>query len=809
MAELRADLCKLTLPDLERVVAAHPSLLITCRIANSSEEFAREQIITAIRKGARYVDVEIEAPVDFLEYIKAYAHENGAKLIISYHNFELTPSLDELRQIADLCRRKGADIVKMVTTAHTIQDAVRVLKLYDDQGWAKVRRSNNYSQQKDVMLLAFSMGEAGRFSRYLCLHLGAPYTYVSYGCGEEKKENPAAEDGALFSGAATAPGQYTLRQMEQLLSRGNFEAPRSLEIDSASIPCSKSVAQRAILGAAFACGETVLENFEPCNDIIGAIEVVKELGCTVEIRENREDRENKENKVDGEDGNDGENREDGLKKNTLSGSRTLVIRSRGAEGLKKAAQTGHAGKAGETGTADQVNAESSIITVDEGVEDKAGDISTADQVSGGNDISTANEGGADKAGDISTADQVNAENGLIAVGEGVEDKAGETNANVTLNVGESGLLTRLLIPFAAYLSGGEKGIGENQAVQITISGHGSILKRDLKSAAEALKSAGVDCSTNGGYLPFRVCGGIKNKEITFSGKESSQIVSGFLMTLPLLNHNTVLTIESPTSIPYIELTLNVLKQFGIQIEKEERRGFSVNHAPVTEAVIYKIKGGQVYLPSRVFLDSDWSSAAYFAVAFAIASEILESTNQNTPTKTFHLNNMPLHSHQADEAILDVLRMCGVTTTCTETENGRYNIQIASGGTLKAFDFDATHCPDLFPILAVLACHCTGTSRIKGVNRLLQKESNRAETVFTEFSVLGAHLDIEDDFMYIRGKQPGGEAVLHGGNVHSHNDHRIAMSLIVAALFIREPVWLDDVKCINKSFPSFLNILCTR
>ena len=96
MAELRADLCQLSINELEEVVASHPNLLITCRIANSSVEFAKEQIITAIRKGAKYVDVEIEAPVDFLEYVKVYAQVNGAKLIISYHDFNGTPSLEEL-----------------------------------------------------------------------------------------------------------------------------------------------------------------------------------------------------------------------------------------------------------------------------------------------------------------------------------------------------------------------------------------------------------------------------------------------------------------------------------------------------------------------------------------------------------------------------------------------------------------------------------------------------------------------------------------------------------------------------------------
>ena len=111
-----------------------------------------------------------------------------------------------------------------------------------------------------------------------------------------------------------------------------------------------------------------------------------------------------------------------------------------------------------------------------------------------------------------------------------------------------------------------------------------------------------------------------------------------------------------------------------------------------------------------------------------------------------------------------------------------NISVtATGRRLKAFEVDATHCPDLFPILAVLAAHCDGTSPIAGVGRLTQKESNRAETIYAEFRTLGARIDIQGDEMFVTG------GPLHGGDVRSHNDHRIAMSLIVAGLFTPEPV----------------------
>lgn len=658
MAELRADLCKLSIAELEEVVASHPNLLITCRIANSSEEFAREQIITAIRKGAKYVDVEIEAPVDFLEYVKVYAQVNGAKLIISYHDFNGTPSFEELRQIADVCRRKGADIVKIVTTAHNISDAVRTLDLYKLPGWAKEFTTNNYSEVKDVKLLAFSMGEAGQFSRYLCLKLGAPYTYC------------AAEEGA-----ATASGQYTVGQMEKLLETGDVKLGYVLKDMATQIPCSKSVAQRAILAAAFAEGESVLSNFEPCNDIVGAVKVIEQFGCSVEYRENNE----------------------------------LVINSDGACNIARR------------------------LTLQ--------------------------------------------------------------NNKVKIATGESGLLTRLLIPFAAYVSGyapagagSSAGDGTAGATSVEISGHGSILGRNLGSAADAVRSAGAECvTTNGGYLPFTVIGRISAHKIVIDGNASSQIVSGMLMTLPLLEDNTILQVDNPASIPYIDLTLDVLAKFGIEINRMVMTNGSL---------VFYIEGGQQYVPTDLYMEPDWSSASFFAVAYALSSMLKGGCKYN-------LLNMPVGTSQADEAILHVLKLAGAEVDIVPSGYS-YDVEISAQKQLNGFDFDATDAPDLFPVLAVLASYCRGVSTIKGVNRLLQKESNRAESIYTEFVSLGADISIEDDIMRINGIGEDGLPRLKGGNVHSHNDHRIAMAVIVALLFVEGEITLDEVKCIDKSFPSFLS-----
>ena len=658
MAELRGDLCNFSTSQIEDIIKWHPHILYTHRIAGSTITKAMECMATAIKKGVKYVDVEIEAPVDYLEYIKAYARANGCKLVISYHNFEGTQSLEELKAIYDLCRRKGADIVKIVTTAHNISDAARVMELYNyrkkdseiapdnflERGEESGSLSNSFGEEQ-AQLVAFCMGEAGKFTRHLCLHLGAPYTYVAYD-----------------KDSATAPGQYTKEEMEKLLDEASYPY-RTLDIGetvfrctpSVKIPCSKSIAQRAILAAALACGTTTLENYEPCNDISGAVEVVKALGAKVRLQ-----------------------------------GTTLTIESAGAESLK----------------------------------------------------------------------------GLKSI-----------------FVGESGLLTRLLIPLSAYFATGGN--------SIEINGHGSILKRNLGESVAAIEAAGALCRSNGGHLPFEISipedpsapNGKKELKhmIEFSGKESSQIVSGFLMMLPLLEHDSTLVIDNPTSLPYIELTLKVLARFGIRIEAEKE---------LPQRITYRISGRQKYTSTEIFLDSDWSSAANFAVAGALTNGVV-------------LENKPLESLQADEYVIQVLQQMGYgIEVCNNGANS--NVKIASGSKGGGGTVVLRNSPDLFPIVALLAAHTPGEWVLEGTERLLQKESNRAESIYMELKKLGCNIRIEDDKMYICGysKEQVHGTVLACG----HNDHRIAMAMYIAALLGGKNILLDNIKCIDKSFPAFLERL---
>ncbi len=364
-----------------------------------------------------------------------------------------------------------------------------------------------------------------------------------------------------------------------------------------------------------------------------------------------------------------------------------------------------------------------------------------------------------------------------------------TIKSVELPVGESGLLSRLLIPTSGHLTGKSKGVDK-----VTIVGKGSLNKRVLFYPGDPLSELGLNVETNDGKLPATISGSIKEGNITLVSSGGSQLLSGMLMSLPLCEKNSSIEVKEPTSTPYVDLTIQTLKDFGIVINNTDFRE-------------YKIPGRQRYKAKPFYaLEGDWSGASMLLVGGAI-------------TRGITITNLPVNSKQADEKIIDVLRGCGVEITITEypkylvmcgdipcafKEDSNTEVILGSKieilkpkNPLLPFEYDATNSPDLFPALVVLALNCNGVSKIKGISRLSNKESNRAESFYSEFTKLGADIDLDGDWMIIR----GGE--LHGGLCLSHNDHRVAMAIITAALKINEKVCIDDISCISKSFPDFI------
>ena len=339
-------------------------------------------------------------------------------------------------------------------------------------------------------------------------------------------------------------------------------------------------------------------------------------------------------------------------------------------------------------------------------------------------------------------------------------RGGLNPVSTKLNIGESGLATRLFTPIASLCH-----------MPITINGEGSILRRPIEMMEEPLQALGVEVISNGGYLPISVKGPMRGGEIHVDGSLSSQFITGLLMTLPLSPNDTVLHVENLKSRPYVDMTIDLAARFGVAIEHNNYEQFY-------------IAGGQHYTPCTYNIEGDWSGASCLLVAGATAGSI---TIRN-------LNHISL---QADLAIIEALARAGaeiITTNSSVTVHG---------GPLHAFEFDATDCPDLFPALAALAASCEGTSVLTGTQRLTYKESNRAKTIAEVFGRLGIGADLsEENTMRITGG-PVSSAV-----VDSHNDHRIAMAAAVAALSSDDSVVIEGADAADKSYPNFWNDLDT-
>ena len=323
-----------------------------------------------------------------------------------------------------------------------------------------------------------------------------------------------------------------------------------------------------------------------------------------------------------------------------------------------------------------------------------------------------------------------------------------------LNVGESGLATRLFTPIAALWD-----------KPVVITGEGTLLHRPMTMMMEPLRHLGVAVRDGGGYLPIEVCGRMHGGRIEVDGSISSQFITGLLLALPMAEGDTTLKVHGAVSTPYIDMT----------VETAERFGGRILHSDYTE---FFIEGGQRYTAADYAIEGDWSAAAMLLVAGAIAGEVT-------------LDNISTLSKQADTLICRALVRAGASVI-----NEENSITVAKRD-LTAFEFDATNCPDLFPALAALAAAAEGTSVITGTSRLEHKESNRAETLREEYAKLGIEIDIEtENVMKIRGGS------IHGAEVDGHSDHRIAMSLAVSALRNDGEVKITGAECVGKSYPNF-------
>lgn len=669
MAEIRLDRCPLDIKEIESLFSSSDTPLVaTCRVVddgNGTWEEAEEKLTAAVEAGAAFLDLEIEAPKEVGKRLRRACTEYGTTMIRSSHFFAGTPSDDVLRNTVEKCRKFGGEIVKIAAMAKSGEDVARVLGLY----------SQEQTSQRQAELIAFSMGETGRASRLECLRLGCPFTYA-----------------ALNDNEAAAPGQWTYSEMIAAV----YGERRPLHCDTAlNMPASKSFAQRAIIAAALADGESRLEGYSPCGDNEAAIEVAKALGAEVRV-------------------------EAAGVRSDLSDSSTDT----------------------ETGTTLTIKGAGSSVNM--------------------------------------------------------PDK---------LNVGESGLLTRLMIPIVAALGKGQP---------IEIDGIGTLPARPLKGASEIMAGFGTVLRPLNPapevHVPLTVQGPLLPGKTSISGKGGSQLISGLLMALPLLPGDSTLHIHDPKSIPYMFITADVLRRFGIRIGSEMEGGedfLETQDWSLCTGITFKIKGGQKYSPAAFDIEGDWSAAANFLVAGALFGDV-------------RLTGLDTTSLQADISIMDILMEAGASLSQLDEEpqaedepaeeavapQGHRGLITAQKAPLRAFDTDLNNCPDLFPIVAILAAFCHGRSNIQGFKRLASKESDRGAAILNMLTQMGVEASAAGDILSIIGESVESRLLnghlLKGGEYTSSHDHRMAMALTVASWCADSPIQIDDTTCIAKSFPAFLD-----
>ncbi|MGD0755140.1 MAG: 3-phosphoshikimate 1-carboxyvinyltransferase [Bacteroidales bacterium] len=354
----------------------------------------------------------------------------------------------------------------------------------------------------------------------------------------------------------------------------------------------------------------------------------------------------------------------------------------------------------------------------------------------------------------------------IAVGLGarVEPQVNELKINGSailkepkLNCGESGLAIRMFSPIAALYP-----------AEITMVGANSLKKRPMFMIEAALNQLGVKCTSSGGFLPLVIQGPLAGGKCEIDGSVSSQLLTGLLMALPLAARNSEIKVNNLKSKPYIDMTIQILKSFGINVENNDY-------------TLFHIQGNQKYIPHNYTVEGDWSGGAFLLVAGAINGEL-------------SVKGLRRDSMQSDMSIINALENAGANIITGEDQ-----IEITKSE-LKAFEFNATESPDLFPPLVALASYCEGISTIKGVSRLIYKESDRAKALKEEFGKMKVKIEINDDVMHVTGGRP------QGARVESHDDHRIAMALAVASLGATGRVSIRDSQCVAKSYPVFFDDL---
>lgn len=329
--------------------------------------------------------------------------------------------------------------------------------------------------------------------------------------------------------------------------------------------------------------------------------------------------------------------------------------------------------------------------------------------------------------------------------------------NCAINCKESGLSARLFTPIAALCS-----------QPVLINGNGSLLQRPMHFFKETLEPLGVTFSGFSGNIPFRICGPLMPKNLIVDGHLSSQFISGLLFAFAAAAKEKVcIEVHNLVSKPYIDLTLEMLSLFGKEIKHSNYSNFEI------DPKFFSQKDN-----IEIHVESDWSSAAFWIAAATIKGSV-------------SLSGLKKNSNQADKKIVEIVQKIGANI---EWKDDQLIIQSKE---LNPFEADLTDCPDLFPVLSILAASCKGKSKLWGVHRLIHKESNRAESIAELLFKLGVSFNIEGDALNIEAAKS-----FNPIKYNCPNDHRMAMAAALASLHCEGKIEIENAECVHKSYPSF-------
>lgn len=336
------------------------------------------------------------------------------------------------------------------------------------------------------------------------------------------------------------------------------------------------------------------------------------------------------------------------------------------------------------------------------------------------------------------------------------DKNVKSDTQCILDCGESGSTLRFMLPFAAALGRNCKFIGAKR-----------LGERPLAPLCKALNSHGVETHySEGSFLPLEINGTLSKDVFEIPGNISSQFITGLLFALGVLGGGEIKITGELKSAPYIDITADIQRQFGISVKKTDTG--------------YTVAEGQGYTsPGETVIEGDYSNAAFWLVAGAVGS-----------SEKICCKNLRADTLQGDSAIIDVLRDMGAHITRDKDSVTVYKSR------LHAIEADCADIPDIVPIICVAATAAEGTTLLRNIERLREKESDRVKTTLDMLIELGANISADEKTITVS------KSVLCGGCVTSANDHRIAMSSAIASTLCKDIVEIDIAEAVSKSYPDF-------